>query len=271
MKYIYLLGIFLAFASIGFATNHTNASVYNITRIAPFSESFVCSAINDTYLITAEVNLTNITIGNQSYNAIVVNNTPQLGIEYDVEFASSVQPNKTQINALFIHDYEGRTVQQRDWSFVPGETQEIRFKIPFFCPADLTPQINFQTCSQFFDEFINKDEPLLFTLATGTRQCQDELGNRTAAFVAAQDKIRELDNERVTLRAELTQKEEANKLLIDDLTDPTGSCGLRLADEKNITSTCQREKSTLVSGWWMWACIFFIILTGISFLKQFVW
>lgn len=275
----YILTILFAalLASVAAADNQTNATITNIERYAPFNEFLQCQSNASHYNVTGLINITqynvstNITIGNQTYQVILANVSPQIGLQYDVEFASSIAPNGTQVNVLFIHNFDGQTVQQRDWSFKPGETQSVNFKLPFTCPADLTPQINFQTCSAFFDSYISKDEPLLFTLATGTRQCQEELANRTAQYTSCQNEARLLDNDRTTLRAEVTQKEEANKACLNDLNQPYGSCYLRILDERNNTSGCLKQKSELVPAYWQWLAMLFIILTGIIFLKQFVW
>lgn len=261
----------MALVVMGAVHAQANASTFSINRYAPFNETIICTTVNDTYVIQAFVNVTNITFANQTFEA-VCSGRPQLGVDYEIEFASSSSPNKTQVNAFFIHDYTGATVQQRDWSFLPVETSEIRFKLPFTCPVDLTPQINFKTCSAFFQDFITTEEPLLFTLASGTIQCQDELSNTTAEFLSAKEILGQCQVQKAEEISKNTILSQDFEKCQDELTEPAGSCFQRILLEKNATARLEANiRNELVPSYWMWIAIVFIVVAGISFIRTLTW
>ena len=280
MKAACLLGVVMLFLlTIGVSlaqsnqTNQTNQTIVEIIRTAPFQENLTCQAANDVYKVIGLANVTNITIGNVTYTAIC---TPQqtVGLRYDVEFASRLETNKTQTNILFIHDYTGATIQQRDWSFpegTQGETSEIRLNLPFTCPNILAANINLNTCTAFFDQYLTDKQPLLFTLAGITKSATEELTNKTAELIACQNEKTEIDKQRAEEVGKNSRINEDFEACQDNLFEPSGSCYQRILLEQNSTSSCEIKKSELVPSYWMWISIIFIIMTLTLFARQFMW
>ncbi len=245
-----------------YGQNTTGTTIYNLSIIAPYEGDLVCTEINRTYRINCDIDEES-----EAFSDLC----REVSFEYTVRFISSLEVNDTQENTLFIYDYMDRVVDQRAWDFMPGETKEVDFSIPFVCPATLAKEINFDTCSVFLDQYVGDTSPLMFTLALGTRDCHNDLRNVTANFISCQDKVGEIDKDRVTLRDQVVERTIDVEDCFDNLNDPGGLCDQRITTEKAETATCLEEKQNLVDPLFMYIAILFILVSGILVAKEWMW
>lgn len=169
-----------------------------------------------------------------------------------VEFPGVVRIDKN--NETFrvfynVFDWKGNPYMNRTWDVGKLDVISIETDVSFVCPAEINTEINYQTCSKYFDQYLEIDDPLLMAMVTGQNKAIDEL---------------------IECRSELSTKSELAEVRWGDIqrerTDKENylvQIG-NLTNQKNdLTTKMSKMELTMVPVMWMYVSILlFVILVG---------
>lgn len=178
-------------------------------------------------------------------------NLSQMG---KINFPSRIKIKKDSGNfqlSIDVYDQRDQILESWNKQISQEDIVEFTYEFNYSCPADLTTDVNIETCSPFLETVFNTTNPMVFQLVTGQSACMQRLVECQSKMEARSD-VAHIWEQRYSLI--LDQYSDVEELYND--------CFLQMDyNNRNSTlykavATTRAEKAGWVEPHWFWLVIF---------------
>lgn len=189
-----------------------------------------------------------------------------------INFPSRIKVKKDSGNFILsidVYDQNGMILESWNKQISQEDVVEYSFEYNYTCPADLTTDVNMETCSPFLANVFNTTNPMVFQMVTGQTLCMQKLVDCQGERNQESDTANQW-------------QQEYNRILnqYNDMEDLYNNCYLELdydnpkSTVNKITSTVRAEKAGWVPGEYalgFWILLFLVFaVIGAVLYREFV-
>jgi hypothetical protein len=188
-----------------------------------------------------------------------------------VKFPGYIKVEKKENYSMIywhVDDWLGNPYRDVVWNISAADIVVQERKIDFECPAEIRTNINFETCSEFFDKFMSaQDTNVLSIMALSASSCQKELVKAQAEVMARQQMAQQYENDYIDQVARCDAMKDDLKSCKQDLLGPNGQCE---RDKSELRSKIAEYERAYVPAYWEWGFIVAVMfLAVIMFFSMF--
>lgn len=179
-----------------------------------------------------------------------------------VYYPGIIEIKKTDDNItvdIDIRDYQNAPYQRNTYPSYYKDILNIQFPFNFSCPADLTTEVNLETCSKYLPQIWNRTDPIMATFSYAQSKCTDELTRCYGNIIGQEnraDNYERLYHEENKKTLELTSQIEDMDY---ELNSDYGRCSNQTKSEQ--VKFVKYQQST-VSGWWFWGFVVLFLVNA---------